>query len=157
MTPTPPTPYDTILRTRLQALLQLHGVSVGKAARAAGWAESTLHRRLNTDASDTNNYRRLHAGDVDQLLAALGLPPDAVDQPVLLPGDRDLLVWVGEHTPADPLPSRATLQGAAVAVPNYDRLVSRLADQGLLRVIDTTPDPDSWILRLTPAGQRALR
>ena len=34
--------------------------------------------------------------------------PDAMLRPALLDRDRELLVWIAEHTPSDPLPSKAT-------------------------------------------------
>jgi len=152
-TVTPPT-CDVILRTRLAALIDLHAPSTAEAAKRAGWSESTLYRRLHTDPTDRDNYRRLHASDLDAMLGALGLDPDAVLQPVLLDGDRDLLVWVAERTPADPLPSRAgwadQCEGAA------GRRLRRLVRQGLLQVFGDPDDPHTWYIRLTPAGQRAL-
>lgn len=148
--------YDTTLRTRLTALIALHAPSAAAAAAAAGWAESTLYRRLNLDPDDGSNYRRLNSSDVDQLLTGIGLPADAALQPALLPGDHDLLVWVAERTPADPLPSKA-LHSKVVHTGRLElRSVRRMRLQGLLDLCGDPDDQSTWYLRLTPAGQRAL-
>lgn len=155
-TPIHPAPsLNAIVRRRLAALIARQGTGAAAAARAAGWSESTLYRRLHNDPADQANYRRLHVCDADQLLQGLGLSPDDLLQPVLLPGDRELLVWVGERTPSDPLPSRAVYM--ALEAEQRHR-VYQLEQQGLLVVCGPdTEDPDSWYVRLTAAGQRALR
>ena len=150
----PPT-YDTILRTRLAALIKLHAPSKAGAASSAGWAESTLYRRLNLDPNDSNNYRPLAAGDVDELLAGIKLTPDALLQPALLDGDSELLQWVDKRTPADPLPSRAMWMRHCMD-DGTDRLI-RLVLQGLLVVCGDPDNQHTWYIRLTPTGQRALR
>jgi hypothetical protein len=152
----PPPSLDLILRSRLAQLLTREGVAYADAARRAGWAESTLYRRLNTDPTDPN-YRRLHVSAADELLAALELSPDELLQPVLLEGDRELLVWVGMRTPADPLPSSALWSDLEARA---GQRVLCLQQQGLLALCgaaDDLEDASRWYVRLTPAGQRALQ
>lgn len=151
----PPASLDLILRTRLNALLEREGLTVSHAAREAGWSLSAAYRRLYLDPAGGAKYRRLHVCDVDELLSALGLSPLDVLQPVLLGGDRELLTWVGEHTPADPLPSRALLDQYISDQEGVER-VDRMCGQGLLAIYGDRDDRSTWYLRLTPAGQRAL-
>jgi hypothetical protein len=144
--------YDTIMRARLSALLQRQDISTAETARRAGWSESTLHRKLNFGEAGPSGYRKLSATDIDKLLAAMDLKPEAMLHPVLLDGDRDALVWIGTRTPVDPLPSDAMLDGF-LGLHLRVRL-TRLVRQGL---VEQHSGDSGEFLRLTESGQRALR
>lgn len=154
-----PVTLDTIMRARIIDLLALHGISQASAARRAGWATGALYRLLSFEHNDPHKYRQLSMSKVDILLAALGMEPSAVLQPILLSGDDTLLRWVASRTPMDPMPSRAhwsaQCDGSALHDTNEARIV-RLQRQGLLTICGDPDDTGTWYLRLTPRGQLAL-
>ncbi len=160
--PTPATeaPFDTILRARLRDLITRAGSNPSSVARAVGWSESTLLRKLRLDPK--GDYRRLDGADVDKVLAVLDCAPGDILGPVLLDGDLEALRWIDANTKRGLGPSLhgwpepAPSDCSKPVDPTGARLL-RLRHQGLVSVRNVGHDPHGpQHRRLTPEGQRAL-
>lgn len=153
----PPPTLDTVIRSRLTALIAQRAPSALVAAKLAGWSESTLYRRTNLAGVEGGNYRRLYVSDVDEMLEGLDVDADRLLLPVVGDQDLALIKWVGTNTPADPMPSTATHDaaiaefGEAVA-----GRVTALMHQGMLSVCGDPATPSTWYLRLTRLGRSHL-
>lgn len=139
---------STILRTRLLALLELHGYSITGIAKAMGRSHTWLLRKLDPEQAAT---RPLTVSDLDEVLAHLGLEPDVLLMPVLLPGDRELLAFVGSAG-STAFGGGVTVDQVSAVFAQADVALSRLSDQGLLT--RPTDHPDHF--QITISGALAL-
>ena len=128
------TSFGSILRARLLALMEARGTNPTNLSISMGHAGSTLGRKLD-------GRRRLCTSDVEEVLAALGEPAEAVFRPVLLDGDREALaaLW------------RRQQGGTPTTFDDFEGLspgrLNRLAGQALLAT-----DADQRIVSLTSIG-----
>lgn len=135
----PTIPVSEVARVRLLALIKRAGTSPTAVSEKMGKAHSYLARKLKPAGS--TDVRELTTIDLDGVLEALGLPASALLEPVLWPGDRELLGWIA----AQPEDNR-TVRAAGRAYPGAKRSLERLAEQLLVEEAD-------GVLRLTPDGQ----
>lgn len=126
----------SILRTRLRALLEEHGLSASRVARDMGRSHTWLVRKLDLSHPQA---RPLRTEDCDEVLAHLGLGPAALLSPVLLAGDVELLRFCTVERPFAEI---------ARVFRDADTATTRLEGQGLLCMLDDA-DPNSL---LPPAG-----
>lgn len=140
------TTIDSILRTRVQALLTKHDLTATGAAKAMGRSHTWLLRKLDPAREDS---RPLMVADLTEVLDHLGEPPAALLAPVLLPGDLQLMQFVAD--------AQLGLTAAELSIVFVDsaRASARLIGQGLIHW--AKPDPDEGpTLNITPAGTALL-
>lgn len=141
MTPRPdePTQLERVIAARLEALIVRAGTSVRAVSLQIGRKAHDLHRRLSLDYTDRRPLRWI---DVAEILDAIGEPPLAVCDPVLIGPDLRVLEWVdGRGTVTGPELVALYEDGAAA--------LARLCAQDLVR-------EDAGRLTLTSTGRRAV-
>lgn len=149
-------PFADLVRHRLLALIERAGTNPTALAVDHGRARSHWTRKL---LRPHGTERALQVEDVDEILQALGLDSAALLEPVLLPGDRELLAWVRRRTEDDEV--HALLSEATATFTDVEARLARLTPEGLLfalrhpevgDVLDLAlPDPQSSWVVLNPA------
>lgn len=137
-----PGSFGGILRARLLALMLRGGTNPTNLSIAMGHAGSTLGRKLD-------GRRRLCTADVEEVLAKLDQPAEALFRPVLLDGDKAALEWVWSRQRS----------GAVAFADEFTTLhgerLDRLAAQALLRTVTSGVD-GVRSLTLTETGIAAV-
>jgi len=110
-----------ILAARIKAMAEIHGYSVSGLSLAMGHARSWLGEKLNEDAA---KHRAMTLDHVDEVVAFLRAPHDALLWPVVSEGDAHALgaIAAGDTSAAA---LSAIFDGATAAIDN-------LAAQGLV-------------------------
>lgn len=135
----PTIPVSEVVRVRLLALIARAGTSPTAVSTGIGKTHSYLARKLGPPS--TSDVRPLTTADLDEVLAYLGLPASALLEPVLWPGDRELLGWIASQPEVG-----RTVRAAGRAYPGAKRALERLAEQLLV-------DERDEILHLTDGGR----
>lgn len=143
------TAASTILRARLAALIELNGHSLTGLARAMDRSHTWLLRKLDTDTAEP---RPLTVEDMDAVLGFLGAPPAALLAPVLLPGDRELLGYVGSSGSVT-YGGGVTAVDVAAVFAQGPAALARMAAQGL---VEAAQADDATRYQITPLGASAL-
>lgn len=123
-----------LYRGRLRALLQRERMPQERLSRLLGHSETYLRRKLRAEEN-----LALTLEDIDEILSAIGQPPEVLHGPVLLPLDQILLDLMrargGELALTDAIAcSRETRWAPSAARPVGPRLraaIERLAFEGL--------------------------
>lgn len=131
--------YAETVRVRLLALIMLNEHTPNSLSTAMGRAHSYLGRKLQAGEADAK--RGLKTVDVDEVLSALRLGPEAVMAPVFGEVDLQLLRWLRENDGATRTDAAHLYRGVAKAV-------ERLAMQAMVT------EGEAGDLHLTPEGAR---
>lgn len=134
-----PTFSETII-ARLLGRISMAGTSLSALSKSMGRAHSYLGRKLSP--ASPSEARELSVTEVDDILAALGLPPTALDEPALAPADRHVLAWAARTSDGE-----RTLAAAAALFAGLRRILDRLSGQRLLVL-------DGERIHLTEEGMR---
>lgn len=138
---TPPTTFSDIVRLRINLLLELRGFSLRSLSLAMGWAHNGAGRKLCP--SSVQDTRELTTSEVDEMLKAMELPPDALFRPVLGTMDMGFMRWVRDYDAKPTVEAYIAHAQAMIAdMPikaDFDprpihRTVYRLRSQGFLTV-----------------------
>jgi hypothetical protein len=126
------------IRGRMLALASLHGLSLSAASAAMGRNHGHLTRKL--EPSVGGGERDLTTHDADEFLAALKLPPDVLEAPVLGEADRLMLGWLAST-------GSPTVPAAKKFLRDAGKVLRRLTVQDLVTL-------DGEEIAITETGRR---